>query len=93
MYMNSCTATFTERVRVPVVLADDKAALQAAVGTSWQLDGADARLCIIRSTLHLDQALVSPPLAEELNGAGEVLGPAEALRFDEKGTLLTRCPA
>ena len=48
MYMNACTATFTERVRIPAVLATDKAALQAAVGTSWHLDGADARLCLIR---------------------------------------------
>ena len=92
MYMNACTATFTERVRIPAVLASDKAALQAAVGTSWHLDGADARLCLIRSTLHLETVLVSPPLAEELNGAGEVLGEAEALRFDDEGRLLTRCP-
>ena len=96
MYMNACTATFTERVRIPVVLASDKAALQAAVGTSWRLDGADARLCLIRSTLHLERILVSPPLAAELdNGlsdAGTVLGEAEALRFDDHGRLLTRCP-
>ena len=93
MYMNACTATFTERVRIPAVLASDKAALQAAVGTCWRLDGAEARLCLIRSTLHLDRIMVSPPLAAELNGAGRVLGEAEALRFDGRGRLLTRCPA
>ena len=96
MYMNACTATFTERVRIPAVLANDKAALQAAVGTSWRLDGAEARLCLIRSTLHLDTVLVSPPLAAELNnglgGADRVLGEAEPLRFDDEGRLLTRCP-
>ena len=96
MYMNACTATFTERVRIPPVLATDKAALQAAVGTCWRLDGAHARLCIIRSTLHLERVLVSPPLAAELDnglrGAGRVLGEAEALRFDAEGRLLTRCP-
>ena len=92
MYMNACTATFTERVRIPAVLASDKAALQAAVGTSWRLDGAEARLCLIHSTLHMETILVSPPLAAELNGDGTVLGEAEALRFDEQGRLLTRCP-
>ena len=96
MYMNACTATFTERVRIPAVLASDKAALQAAVGTCWRLDGAEARLCLIRSTLHLERVLVSPPLAAELangsGGAGTVEGPAEALRFDDRGRLLTRCP-
>ena len=97
MYMNACTATFTERVRIPAVLASDRAALQAAVGTCWRLDGAEARLCLIRSTLHLDRIMVSPPLAAELangsGGAGSVLGEAEALRFDDAGRLLTRCPA
>lgn len=92
MYMNACTATFTERVRIPAVLANDRAVLQAAVGTCWRLDGGDARLCLIRSTLHLDTILVSPSLAEALDGAGEVRGPAEPLRFDARGTLLTRCP-
>ncbi len=93
MYMNSCTATFVERVRIPPVMADDKAAIQAAVGTCWRLDGAEARLCIIRSTLALDHALLSPNLAAELDGAGEIVAAAEPLRFDEAGRLLTRCPA
>ena len=92
MYMNACTATFTERVRIPAVLASDKAALQAAVGTCWRLDGAAARLCLIRSTLDLDEVLVSPPLAAEIDGTGTAHGPAEPLRFDDQGRLLTRCP-
>ena len=50
MYMNSCTSTFTERVRLPIVLADEKEVLQAAAATCWRLNGGDARLCIIRST-------------------------------------------
>jgi hypothetical protein len=92
MYMNSCTSTFTERVRLPVVLADEKAVIQAAVGTCWQLDGGQARLCIIRSTLHLDRVLLSPALAEDLGGAGEILDAPRALEFDGAGRLLTRCP-
>jgi len=92
MYMNSCTSTFTERVRLPVVLADEKAVIQAAVGTCWQLDGGQARLCIIRSTLHLNRILISPALAGELAGAGEILDAPRALEFDGAGRLLTRCP-
>ena len=92
MYMNSCTSTFTERVRLPIVLADDKAVIQAAVGTCWQLDGRDARLCIIRSTLHLDQILISPAMAGELGDKGEVVDTPQALEFDSAGHLLTRCP-
>ncbi|MSO74960.1 MAG: DUF2088 domain-containing protein [Alphaproteobacteria bacterium] len=92
MYMNACTSTFPERVRIPPVFADDKAALQTAVGTSWRTDGENARLCIARSTLHLDQVLISPPLAEELGERGEVISDPAPLRFDANGRLETRCP-
>jgi hypothetical protein len=92
MYMNSCTSTFTERVRLPIVLADEKEVIRAAVATSWRLDGGDARLCIIRSTLHLDRVLLSPALAEELGEAGEVLDAPRPLEFDGAGRLTTRCP-
>ena len=92
MYMNACTSTFTERVRIPPVMADDKAALQAAVGTSWRTDGENARLCIARSTLHLDQVLISPPLAAELGARGEIMSDPAPLRFDANGRLETRCP-
>ncbi len=92
MYMNALTATFTERVRLPPVMADDKAAIQAAVGTCWRFDGENARLCIIRSTLHLHHVLLSPSLAADLDGAGELLADPQPLRFDDDGRLLTRCP-
>ncbi len=92
MYMNACTSTFPERVRIPPVFADDKAALQTAVGTSWRTDGENARLCIARSTLHLDQVLISPSLAEDLGERGEVISDPAPLRFDANGRLETRCP-
>lgn len=92
MYMNACTSTFTERVRIPPVMADDKAALQAAVGTSWRIDGENAKLCIARSTLHLDQVLISPSLAEDLGDRGEVISSPMPIAFDNNGRLATRCP-
>jgi len=92
MYMNSCTSTFTERVRLPIVLADEQEVVRAAVATSWRLDVASVRLCNIRSTLHLDYVLLSPPLIAELGEAGDVVGETHALEFDNNGRLTTRCP-
>ena len=92
MYMNSCTSTFTERVRLPIILADQKEAVQAAVATCWRLQGSAARLCIIRSTLHLDQVLLSKELGDELGERGEIVGSPRAIEFDSEGRLLTRCP-
>ena len=91
MYMNSCTSTFTERVRIPVVLADDRAVIQAAIGTCWRLSGLETRLCIIQSTLHLDKILVSSNLAEEIGDKGSILTSPRALKFDSSGNLQTRC--
>lgn len=93
MYMNSVTATFIEKARVPIVLADDRAVLNACVATSWTVDPAAARLCIIRSTLHLNEILVSPALLSDLDGNADarVLSTEEPARFDKDGTLLTRC--
>lgn len=93
MYMNSCTSTFVERVRIPPVMVTDKAAIQAAVGTCWRFDGENAKLCIIRSTLHLEDILISPALAEDLGDAGEVVSDAMPIAFDDAGRLLTRCAA
>ena len=92
MYMNSCTSTFTERVRLPIVLADEKEVIQAAVATCWHLDGKEARLCIMRSTLHLDHVLLSPALAADLGDKGEILDSPRPLEFDDGGRLITRCP-
>lgn len=92
MYMNSCTSTFTERVRLPIVLSDDKAVIQAAVATSWCLNSEEVRLCIIRSTLELDYILLSPSLANELGDKGNVIDSPSSLLFDADGKLLTRCP-
>ncbi|MGH6906071.1 MAG: hypothetical protein ACREIR_25405, partial [Geminicoccaceae bacterium] len=92
MYMNSITAAGTEATRIPAVLADDRTAIQAMVATCWRSDLDNARLCQIRSTLHLNEILVSPGLFGDLEGRPETLRlshPAP-LQFSAAGELLTR---
>jgi hypothetical protein len=92
MYLNAVTATYIEKARIPVVLADDAQALKAACATCWRLDPENARLALIRSTLHLDEILVSQPLADELasDDRATIVGEPEPIRFDGDGTLTTR---
>jgi len=92
MYMNSITAAGTEATRIPAVLADDLTAIRAMVATCWRSDPENARLCQIRSTLHLGEILVSPALYAEIEGRpdAERLFEAAPLRFSETGELLTR---
>jgi hypothetical protein len=90
MYLNATTATSVEKVRIPPVLADESQAIRAAVASSWRLDGENARLCIIRSTLNLDEVLVSESLALELGEQDDIISDLMELKFDSSGQLLTR---
>ena len=94
MYMNSITAAGTEGARIPAVLPDDRTVLRAMVATCWRADLENVRLCQIRSTLHLNQILISPALATEIEGRDdvEVLSDPAPLDFAADGGLLTRCP-
>jgi hypothetical protein len=92
MYMNSITAAGTEGARIPAVLADDRTVIQAIVATCWRSDLENARLCQIRSTLHLHEILVSPALYTGLEGRpdAERLSDPAPLEFSAAGDLLTR---
>jgi hypothetical protein len=92
VYMNAVSATFIEKARIPIVLATEQDAIRALVATSWAPDPANVRYCQIRSTLHLDEVLVSEPLYAEIRAREgvEAVGEPMPLAFDEAGRLLTR---
>ncbi len=92
MYLNQITSTFAEKARIPIVLPSDRAAIQAGLATCWRLDPENARYCQIRSTLHLDEVLLSQSLFEDIAtqpGVAQRTEPA-TLRFDSSGALLDR---
>ena len=93
LYTNAITASVIEKSRIPPVLPNDREAIRAAVATAWRLTDEEVRLCIITSTLHLKTILISPALAEDIEGIPdtEVLGDARPIEFDSDGTLSTRC--
>jgi len=92
IYMNSLTSTLVEKSRIPIVLADDRDALRATVSTSWSRTDPETRLCIIRSTLHLDEILISDSLLDDVveSGRAETIGEPFDLRFSPDGRLLSR---
>jgi hypothetical protein len=92
MYMNSITAAGTESARIPAVLADDRTVFQAVVATCWRSDPENARLCQIRSTLYLNEILVSPALFADIEGRAEAERRSDPapLQFSAAGDLLTR---
>ena len=88
-YPNALTSTATAAVKIPMVMADDRRAIQAAIRTSTIPDPAAVRLAWIRDTLSLDQLHVSANMAAEVDARPEaqVTGPPQPLPFSADGLL------
>ncbi|QDR82562.1 lactate racemase domain-containing protein [Sporomusa termitida] len=89
-YANCITNTTPAPARLPLVMADDREALLAAVKTCNARDLSKVRLVRIKDTLHLGEILISEALlpAAMANPAIEVRGEPAAMIFDEAGNLL-----
>jgi hypothetical protein len=89
MNANVLTSTFVERAKIPLVLANDREALRAAVRCNWGVEPEETRFVRIPNTLHLRYLYLSDNLLEETLARGnvEVVERAEELEFDRKGYL------
>ena len=88
-YPNALTTTTMINAKLPMALANDKQAIQAAIKTCTPPDSKALRIIRIKNTLELETVLVSEALLPycEKHPNLEVLGPAEALVFDANGNL------
>lgn len=89
-YFNMITSTVLKVGKIPMVLEDDKLALQVALRTLTQVDKAHIRMVYIKNTLSLETILVSEALLDEVKQRDdmEILEEPRDLRFDEHGALL-----
>jgi len=89
MNANVITSTFVERAKVPMVLSNDREALQTAVRCNWGVPPEETRFVRIPNTLHLEHLYVSENLVEEAlaNSDAEVVSGPEELRFDGEGSI------
>jgi uncharacterized protein (DUF362 family) len=87
MNANVMTSTFLERAKIPMILANDREALETAIRCNWGVPAEETRFVRIPNTLHLEHAYLSENLVEEAlrNGNVEVIGEAAELKFDENG--------
>jgi hypothetical protein len=86
---NVITSSFLSRGKIPMVLDNDKAAIEAALRANWGVDRSQARIVRISNTLELEHLMVSESLLDEVRGKQhvEILGPA-SMTFDMSGNLL-----
>ncbi len=87
MNANVMTSTFLERAKIPMVLKNDREALETAIRCNWGVPAEETRFVRIPNTLHLEYAYLSENLVDEAleNSNVEVVGEAAEPKFDEYG--------
>lgn len=90
MNENVITSTFLHRAAIPIVLDNDRAAIEAALRANWNVPLEQVRLARIYSTLHLEHLYVSEAVYESIRSLSGVKaeGTFEPLAFDEAGNLM-----
>jgi len=88
-YPNALTSTVIEPVKLPMVLKNDRLAIQAAIKTANVLRDEEVKLVHIRTTLKMDVIRVSESLLPLLihRPDVEILRDPEEWRFNEAGSL------
>ncbi len=89
-YPNALTSTVPMSVKIPMVLKNDRQAIQAAIKTCNILDKKSVRMARIKNTVALDEIAVSENLLPEVE-AGRFLeanGQPQELVFDGQGNLI-----
>lgn len=93
VYANALTSTVLLQAKMPMVMPDDRSAIQAAVKTCEAEDISKPRLLRIPNTLHLGWLYASEAMLPELEGRPgfEIVGALEEMRF-ENGKLANPWP-
>lgn len=89
-YFNMLTSSVLCVGKIPMVLEDDKLAIQAALKTLTQVDREHIRMVYLKNTLSLETIMVSEALLEQVRGRDdmEILEQPHPLSFDSEGRLL-----
>ncbi len=90
-YPNALTSTVPLSVKIPMVLKNDRQAIQAAIKTCNILDKKNVRMVRIKNSISVKEIEVSENLLPEVlaNKYMRVLGEPHDLAFDEGGNLIS----
>jgi hypothetical protein len=88
-YPNTLTSTFTNGVKIPMILKNDRQAIQACIRTCNRIDIENVRMVRIKNTLHMDHIEVSESMLEAVREHPDmhVEGELSDIVFNEKGNL------
>ena len=90
MYPNVLTNTVFKTIKMPMVLKNDKMAIQAAVKTCNDFDPENPRIVIIKNTLNVEEIYLSEAYWADVDGISGMEKETELapLPFDEAGNML-----
>jgi hypothetical protein len=88
-YLNCIVSTYVQRAMLPMVLATERDAIFAALGSLGIGDSHRRRVVRVPNTLHLEDIWVSESLVEGLRDQPHIaaVGPPEPVQFDARGRL------
>jgi hypothetical protein len=92
--VNAITASTVRGVRLPPVVENDRAGLQAALGTVGPVAGDEARVLRVTDTMRLERCYASAPLVEAARDRDDLRVVAEPgdLAFDDDGGFAAPSP-
>ncbi|MCQ2400643.1 MAG: DUF362 domain-containing protein [Lachnospiraceae bacterium] len=90
MYVNSITSTALWKNRIPLIMKNDREAIQVAIKCCNEIDKKNPRVIRIHDTLHLSEIMLSESYLDEIGMIPEIerISVPEYLPFNEKGDLL-----
>ena len=89
-YANNITSTALVSGKIPLIMENDRLAIQGAIRTCNILDTNHVRMVRIPNSLHIEKIYISESMLEEAIQHPDitVLGEAEEIGFDESGSIL-----
>ncbi|QAT50116.1 DUF2088 domain-containing protein [Caproiciproducens sp. NJN-50] len=89
-YFNMLTSTVLSVGKIPMILENDKMAIQAAIKTLTGIDKNKVRIVYIKNTLSLQTIMISETMLDEarLNEHVDVLEEPRRFRFDKEDNLI-----
>jgi hypothetical protein len=90
MYANVLTGTAAAQAKIPVILETDKEAIKAAIKTCNSQTMSQARVAIIKDTLHLGEIYISESMWDEARGNPRIafIGEPTEIQFDGQGNVI-----
>ncbi len=88
-YPNALTSTVMRPIKIPMILANDRLAVAAAIKTCNMIDYNNPRVVRIKNSLEIGEIMISEALIPEAkaNPQIEIVGEEEELAFDSLGNL------